>query len=59
MGSTYNYTSYVAVEHGMYQPIRGMINQFREKIGLVPIEMAFQGHSLIHDRRVPHLYCWR
>lgn len=58
MGSGYNYSSYLAIEHAMWQPLRSKFNTFREKIGLPPILIGNGGASILHDRQIPHLYCW-
>lgn len=59
MGDAYNYSSYIGVEQGLWQPLCGKINKFRAKIlGLHALERTSSAHALVHDRKVPHMYCW-
>ncbi|PRP73521.1 hypothetical protein PROFUN_02530 [Planoprotostelium fungivorum] len=57
-GPAYNYASYVAVEEGTFAPIRGTFNRFRtQTLGLPPLDVG-SGHSILHNRRIPFMYCW-
>eukprot|EP01117_Protostelium_nocturnum_P013573 TRINITY_DN5076_c0_g1_i1.p1 TRINITY_DN5076_c0_g1~~TRINITY_DN5076_c0_g1_i1.p1 ORF type:complete len:986 (+),score=251.05 TRINITY_DN5076_c0_g1_i1:63-3020(+) len=56
-GPAYNWASYVAVDEGTFTPVRGVYNRFRHKLGLPSISFV-AGHSLLHLRKVPFLYCW-
>eukprot|EP01119_Soliformovum_irregulare_P004241 TRINITY_DN1524_c0_g1_i1.p1 TRINITY_DN1524_c0_g1~~TRINITY_DN1524_c0_g1_i1.p1 ORF type:complete len:646 (+),score=199.34 TRINITY_DN1524_c0_g1_i1:1073-3010(+) len=58
MGSGYNYASYVAVETGMYVPLRNKFNHFRREVLSLPPTEADGARSVLYNRDMPFLYCW-
>eukprot|EP01103_Thecamoeba_quadrilineata_P013733 TRINITY_DN3901_c0_g1_i1.p1 TRINITY_DN3901_c0_g1~~TRINITY_DN3901_c0_g1_i1.p1 ORF type:complete len:877 (-),score=158.58 TRINITY_DN3901_c0_g1_i1:51-2645(-) len=55
----YNYSTFIAVDNGIYLPLRSIINEFRVKrLELPYLGIGSHGSSLLHYRKVPFLYCW-
>ena len=58
MGRLYNYSSYVAIDQGLWISIANKLNAFRKNVlGLKAIDLS-AGGSLTADKQVPHMYCW-
>jgi sterol 3beta-glucosyltransferase len=58
MGRLYNYSSYVAIDQGLWISIATKLNTFRKNVlGLKTIDLT-SGGSLMADRQIPHMYCW-
>jgi sterol 3beta-glucosyltransferase len=41
----------------MWVPLATKFNKFRENLGIPPIDIR-TGGALVHDRQIPHMYCW-
>eukprot|EP00003_Mantamonas_plastica_P023843 TRINITY_DN4346_c0_g1_i4.p1 TRINITY_DN4346_c0_g1~~TRINITY_DN4346_c0_g1_i4.p1 ORF type:complete len:780 (+),score=254.06 TRINITY_DN4346_c0_g1_i4:1390-3729(+) len=54
-----NYSSYIALDAMMWQGIQDMVNEWRyEVLHLPKLKLANAGKSLIHNKRVPYMYCF-
>uniref|UniRef100_A0A6B2L0G3 sterol 3beta-glucosyltransferase n=1 Tax=Arcella intermedia TaxID=1963864 RepID=A0A6B2L0G3_9EUKA len=53
-----NYYTYVAIDFAMWMPIKDLFDDFRMKELNLPAASSTEGCSLVHTRKVPHLYCW-
>eukprot|EP00029_Vermamoeba_vermiformis_P002685 TRINITY_DN1305_c0_g1_i1.p2 TRINITY_DN1305_c0_g1~~TRINITY_DN1305_c0_g1_i1.p2 ORF type:complete len:1388 (+),score=391.80 TRINITY_DN1305_c0_g1_i1:4484-8647(+) len=53
----YNYSSFVAMEQGMYQPMRGILNKFRSQVLGLPF-LGITDYRIHSDRHIPFIYCW-
>lgn len=38
-------------------PLAAKFNKFRGLLGLEPVDIR-NGGALVHDRQIPHMYCW-
>jgi sterol 3beta-glucosyltransferase len=53
----YNYSSFVAMEQGMFQPMRSILNKFRSQVLGLPF-LGITDYRIHSDRHIPFLYCW-